>query len=165
MDGAIASERFMKNSQSSRHGAPVFRGVAGAAIVMLGLGGLAMADSQSFTMACEGRETDNSARLTNPTAKPKSRTFSVQLSFDLSPQAGRVFLFDDNRWIPLSEVSEYRLAFDWHSDFDNVASIDRYTDVYRFTKVTDKNHLRGANDLIVTRMGKCREIPYVAPPT
>jgi len=115
-------------------------------------------------MSCEGHETDNSDRLSDSTAKPKKRTFSVQLSFELLPEAARVFLFDEKRWISLSEVSEYRLAFEWHSDFDNVASIDRYTDLYRFTKVTDKSHLRGANDLIVTRMGKCREIPYVAPP-
>jgi hypothetical protein len=115
-------------------------------------------------MACQGRETDNSDRLTNPTAKPTTRTFSVQLSFELLPKDARVFVFDENRWIRLSEVSEYRLAFDWHSDFDNVASIDRYTDVYRFTKVTDKTQLRGGNDLIVTRMGKCHEIPFVSPP-
>jgi hypothetical protein len=154
----------MKNVPSSRYRVAAFRCVTGAALLMLGVGNLAIADSQSFTMACQGRETDNSGRLTNPTAKPTTRTFSVQLSFELLPKDARVFVFDENRWIRLSEVSEYRLAFDWHSDFDNVASIDRYTNVYRFTKVTDKTQLRGGNDLIVTRMGKCHEIPYVLPP-
>lgn len=126
--------------------------------------GLAAADTPAFTLVCEGRETDNSDRLKDPTAKPKKLTFSLQLSFDLAPPAARVFVFDETRWIPLTEASEYRLAFAWHSDFDNVASVDRYTDIYRFTKVTDKDHLRSANDLIMTRMGKCHEIPYVTPP-
>jgi hypothetical protein len=154
----------MKNAESTGKALVGNKIFALGALALLCLGESASADPESFTMTCEGRETDTSARLADPTAKPKKLTFSVQLSFELLPTGGRVFVFDERRWIPLSEVSEYRLAFDWHSDFDNVASIDRYTDVYRFTKVTDKNHLRGANDLIVTRMGKCREIPYVAPP-
>jgi hypothetical protein len=140
------------------------RSFAIGAMSLLCFRGFAIAETPSFTLVCEGRETDNSSRLVDPTAKPKKLTFSTQLSFELSPGPGRVFLFEETRWIPLNEVSEYRLAFAWHSDFDNVASVDRYTDIYRFTKVTDKDHLRGANDLIMTRMGKCHEIPFIAPP-
>ena len=154
----------MKNSLLSGKAVAAIRLSAICAVSILVPWRPAIADVQSFTTVCEGHATDNSARLTDPTAKPKKLTFSVQMSFELIPEGARVFVFDEKRWISLSEVSEYRLAFDWHSDFDNVASIDRYTNIYRFTKVTDKRNLRGANDLIVTRTGKCHEIPYVSPP-
>jgi hypothetical protein len=154
----------MKNSESAGQAVAAIGLSAICALWLLFPGRAAIADGESFTTVCEGRETDNSGRLSDPTTKPRQLTFSVQLSFELMPEGGRVFLFDEKRWISLSEVSEYRLAFDWHSDFDNVASIDRYTNIYRFTKVTDKSHLHGANDLIVTRTGKCHEIPYVSPP-
>jgi hypothetical protein len=136
---------------------------AGAALVMAATAVHAAESNPPFTLRCTGGETNKLAQLTNPGAAPEKGKFSVDLTFELGGGRSRVFISDEKRWVDLKEANEFRLAFEWHSYLDNIASVDRYTDGYRYVKVKDKDHVRSRDDVLVTRIGSCRKVPYVKP--
>jgi hypothetical protein len=122
----------------------------------------AESDSQ-YTLRCSGGETNKLAQLANPGAAPVKGKFSVDLTFDLGGSRNRVFISDERRWVDIKETTEFRIAFEWHSDLDNIASVDRITDGYRYVKVKDRDHVKGRDDVLITRIGSCTKVPYVKP--
>jgi hypothetical protein len=119
--------------------------------------------SARFTVRCAGNETNTMARLTDPAASAVKTTFSVKLTFQLDTTPQRVYIFQEHRWVNLTEATEYRLAFLWHSNFYNSAAIDRYTDVYRHIEFTDKESAPVKSPMLVSRKGACKAEPYSEP--